>query len=157
MTDFLKDQAEFMVIVHQTVGINNPEQTALYDTLLTEELHERYEAIEVNDKVEEFDADLDILVVHLGRMISRWPLAMIEEGWQEVMRSNLSKADGCTTCYGKGGYAAMGEEFESLWLDCGDCGGTGYTVQRREDGKILKPATYSPPDLKSIMEKYKNV
>ncbi|TXH43521.1 MAG: hypothetical protein E6Q97_34000 [Desulfurellales bacterium] len=48
----------------------------------------------------------------------------IEEGWAEVMRSNFSKIDPVT---GK--------------------------VVLREDGKILKGPNYSPPDLKSLLEK----
>lgn len=147
MTDYLKDQAKFMTICFQTVGQNNPKQTAMYETLLAEEHTERLEAIAAGDVVEEFDADLDMLVVHLGRMLSRWPVEMIEAGWAEVMRSNLSKAEECQC-------AALGQEFRNP--RCYNCNGTGYTVQRREDNKILKGPQYSPPDLKSVMEKFKH-
>lgn len=146
MTDFLKDQVRFMAICNQTVGENNHKQTVMYETLLAEEHTERLEAIAAGDEVEEFDADLDILVVHLGRMLSRWPVEMIEAGWTEVMRSNLSKAVECQC-------AALGQEFRNP--RCYNCNGTGYTVQRREDGKVQKPASYSPPDLKSVMEKFR--
>lgn len=147
MTDYLKDQAKFMAICRQTVGENNPKQTAMYETLLAEEHTERLEAIAAGDVVEEFDADLDILVVHLGRMLSRWPVEMIEAGWAEVMRSNLSKAAECDSCF-----RPLGAEDDT---DCTECNNTGYTVQRREDNKILKGPQYSPPDLKSVMEKFK--
>lgn len=152
MTDYLKDQARFMRICSQTVGENNPKQTAMYETLLAEEHTERLEAIAAGDEMEEFDADLDILVVHLGRMLSRWPVETIEAGWAEVMRSNLSKAVTCDNCFGS--CIAAGEEDGTL-VHCPTCNATGYTVQRREDGKVLKPASYSPPDLKSVMEKFR--
>jgi hypothetical protein len=157
MTDYLKDQAKFMAICRQTVGQNNPKQTVMYETLLAEEHTERLEAIAAGDVVEEFDADLDILVVHLGRMLSRWPVEMIEAGWAEVMRSNLSKAVECPMCAGSGQthFDPLLTEFVAL-QECVDCNATGYTVQRREDGKVLKPASYSPPDLKSVMEKFKH-
>jgi len=47
-----------------------------------------------------------------------------EGAWREVMRSNFSKVD---------------KE-------------TGM-VRKREDGKVLKPVTYSPPDLTSFVKK----
>ena len=47
-----------------------------------------------------------------------------EGAWKEVMRSNFSKVD---------------KE-------------TGM-VRKREDGKVLKPVTYSPPDLTSFVKK----
>lgn len=47
-----------------------------------------------------------------------------EGAWKEVMRSNLSKIDKET---GK--------------------------VRKREDGKVLKPINYSPPDLKPFLTK----
>lgn len=164
MTDFLKDQATFMAICGQTVGVNNPQQTALYNTLFVEEHIEQCTAINANDEVEEFDADLDMLVVHLGRMLSRWPVEMIKEGWQEVMRSNLSKAETCLSCNGMGHYCinvkvpsymeANLEYYTVKVKSCENCSSTGFIVARREDGKILKPVTYSPPDLKSIMQKH---
>ena len=156
MTDFLKDQARFMAICSQTVGQNNPKQTVMYETLLAEEHTERLEAIAAHDEVEEFDADLDMLVVHLGRMLSRWPVAMIEAGWAEVMRSNLSKAEECHNCHGEGIYEAYEYGGAHSNEECFYCNGTGYTVQRREDNKILKGPQYSPPDLKSVMEKYRD-
>lgn len=152
MIDFLKDQAKFMTICSQTVGQNNPEQTAMYETLLDEEIEERGDALHVGDILEEFDADLDILVVHLGRMLSRWPVEMIEAGWAEVMRSNLSKAVECENCSGSG-YVVLGAMIPET--ECPDCNATGYIVHRREDGKVLKPESYSPPDLKSVMEKFR--
>lgn len=127
-TDFFGDQARFMRACGQTVGSEDVEQCRMYERLIIEEQQERAHAIEDCDDVEEFDADIDIMVVHIGRMLSRWHPNMIKAGWDEVMRSNMSK--------------------------CIPDGEGGYTVIRREDNKVLKPATYSPPDLASIMRRF---
>lgn len=123
--DFIGDQSRFMRACGQTVGEHNEDQCAMYEDLLREEAGERLDAFAIGDAVEEFDADLDILVVHIGRMLSRWHPNMIKAGWHEVMRSNMSK--------------------------CVSDGNGGMTVIKRDDGKILKPVSYSPPDLASIM------
>lgn len=128
MIDFFGDQARFMRACGQTTGESNIAQCVLYQDLTEEELHERADAIMEMDVKEEFDADLDILVVHIGRMLSRWHPAMIAAGWQEVMRSNMSK--------------------------CVHDENGQYTVIKREDGKILKPDEYSPPDLAAVMRKF---
>ncbi len=49
------------------------------------------------------------------------------EGWDEVVRSNMAKINPHTG-----------------------------TVTRREDGKILKPEGWTPPDLKGVLDQYKN-
>ena len=126
--DIIGDQAQFMRACGQTVGERNEAQCEMYELLLTEECSERAEAIEFADAVEEFDADLDILVVHIGRMLSRWHPNMIQAGWHEVMRSNMSK---CVS----------------------DLEGNPVVI-KREDGKVQKPDTYSPPDLASIMRRF---
>jgi len=126
--DIIGDQSQFMRACGQTVGERNEAQCEMYELLLTEECSERAEAIEFADAIEEFDADLDILVVHIGRMLSRWHPNMIKAGWHEVMRSNMSK---CVS----------------------DLEGNPVVI-KREDGKILKPDTYSPPDLANIMRRF---
>ena len=128
MIDFFGDQARFMRACGQTTGEFNYEQCSLYEELLREEVTDRTYSIMHDDAKEEFDADLDILVVHIGRMLSRWHPAMIAAGWQEVMRSNMSK--------------------------CVRDENGQYTVIKREDGKILKPDEYSPPDLAAVMRKF---
>lgn len=126
--DIIGDQAQFMRACGQTVGERNEDQVDLYEELLEEEAQERFEAVLDGNVVEEFDADLDILVVHIGRMLSRWHPNMIQAGWHEVMRSNMSK--------------------------CVPDGQGGFTTIKREDNKILKPDSYSPPDLASIMRRF---
>ncbi len=89
---------------------------ALYKKLIEEEY------VEFNDAetpVEEFDACLDMIWVIVAYMLAKgW---LIRSGWQEVVRSNLSKIpeDG--------------------------------VMLLREDGKFLKPDSYSPPDLERFL------
>ena len=69
----------------------NYETAELYASLVDEELDEWFQASQVNDEVEEFDACLDTIWVIIGYMLARgWPVA---DGWAEVERSNLDKID----------------------------------------------------------------
>lgn len=115
-----KDQEKFMVAGDQTVDTYNESQYNMYLNLIKEEVQELQEAVDQDDKVEQLDAILDIMVVVTGALHS---LGVDAEGaWNEVMRSNMSKVDPTT---GK--------------------------VIKREDGKILKPDTYSAPELKPFL------
>ena len=100
----------------QTVGENNPQQFALYRDLIHEEQKELIEAVWQNNRVEQLDALIDILVVTIGAIHSMG--ADGEGAWQEVMRTNMAKIDPETGL-----------------------------VRRREDGKILKPEGWQPPNL----------
>ena len=112
-----EDQKKFMRAGDQIVDQFDKSQFNMYVDLIHEEFNEELkEAIVNNDRVEMFDALLDILVVTIGAMHSLGVDA--EGGWNEVIRSNMSKVDSAT---GK--------------------------VIKRDDGKILKPDTYSPPNL----------
>lgn len=115
-----KDQEKFMVAGDQTVDTYNESQYNMYLNLIKEEVQELQEAVDQDDKVEQLDAILDIMVVVTGALHS---LGVDAEGaWNEVMRSNMSKVDPTT---GK--------------------------VIKREDGKILKPDTYSAPELRPFL------
>jgi predicted HAD superfamily Cof-like phosphohydrolase len=119
MTAF-EEQAFFMRACGQTTHRDNYDQAKLYDDLREEETLEFLEARRINDEVEEFDAVLDMIVVLIGYGLSRgWPM---NEGWAEVMRSNMAKIDPQTGA-----------------------------VRRRDDGKILKPEGWTPPDLSSLL------
>ena len=116
-----EDQAKFMLACGQTVGPDNPDQFRLYLSLIAEEVRELATAAEAKDTVEVFDALLDIIVVCIGAGHS---LGLpMQAGWEEVVRSNMSKVDPTT---GK--------------------------VLRREDGKIMKGPFYRAPDLASVMD-----
>jgi len=119
MTAF-EEQAFFMLACGQTVHEGNPAQAEMYRELIDEEFTEMLQAEADGNEIEEFDAVLDMIVVLIGYGLSRgWPM---NEGWAEVMRSNMAKIDPKTG-----------------------------TVRRREDGKILKPDGWTPPDLASLL------
>lgn len=122
MSNIFKDQEKFMVASDQTVDIYNEDQYNLYLNLIKEEFEELQEAVKDNDRVEQLDALLDMIVVIAGAIHSAGFDG--EGGWDEVIRSNMSKVDPET---GK--------------------------VLKREDGKVLKPETFSPPDLNPFIVK----
>ena len=124
MTNVFSDQERFMRACEQTVDTNNESQFNMYINLIAEEHSELTTAINANDRVEQLDALIDILVVTVGAIHSAGFDA--EGAWKEVMRSNFSKID---------------KE-------------TGM-VKKRDDGKVLKPADYSPPNLEPFLTKQK--
>jgi len=117
-----RDQEKFMVACDQTVDQNNQNQFDLYLKLIKEEVDELQTAVDSNDKIEQLDALIDILVVTIGAIHSMG--ADAEGAWKEVMKTNFAKIDKET---GK--------------------------VRKREDGKVLKPIGWSPPNLKSFLSK----
>lgn len=119
MTAF-EEQAFFMRACGQTTQGANEAQALMYRDLVDEEFTEMLAAEVQGNDVEEFDAVLDQIVVLIGYGLSRgWPM---NEGWAEVIRSNMAKIDPKT---GK--------------------------VNKRGDGKILKPEGWTPPDLVSLL------
>jgi predicted HAD superfamily Cof-like phosphohydrolase len=88
------DQRVFMEACNQSTGMFNRDQFNLYVDLIDKERQGLNEAIDYNDKVEMLDALLDIVVVTVGAMHS---LGVDPEGgWDEVIRSNMSKIDPAT-------------------------------------------------------------
>lgn len=85
------DQEKFMLACDQTVGEFNQTQYHLYDSLIKEEYEELGVALHNQDKVEQLDALIDILVVTIGAIHSMG--ADAEGAWSEVMRSNFAKID----------------------------------------------------------------
>lgn len=120
MTNPFDDQARFMRASGQTVGEINARQFALYRNLIEEEHKELVDAVWRDDRVEQLDALIDILVVTIGAIHSMG--ADATGAWREVMRTNMAKVDPVTGL-----------------------------VRRREDGKILKPQGWQPPDLKKYL------
>lgn len=122
MTNLFKDQATFMTACDQQVDGSDALQYGMYLKLIDEEHLELHEALEANDRVEQLDALIDILVVTIGAIHSA---GFDGEGaWKEVMRSNFAKIDPTT---GK--------------------------VRKREDGKVLKPEGWTPPELAPFVKK----
>jgi predicted HAD superfamily Cof-like phosphohydrolase len=116
MSNVFRDQAKFMNACGQTVGNCNQDQFDLYLKLIQEEVEELQTAVDNNDRVEQLDALIDILVVTVGAVQS---LGADGEGaWKEVMSTNFAKIDSLTG-----------------------------RVRKREDGKVLKPTGWRPPEL----------
>ena len=89
--DVFKDQARFMRACGQKVGEWDSEQFKLYLRLIREEATELLDAVAQDDKVEMFDAILDLIVVCIGAGHSAgFPLAA---GWEAVIQSNMAKVD----------------------------------------------------------------
>lgn len=102
----------------------NETMMELYKNLITEEYEEFLEGYENKDQVEELDACVDMIWVIVGYMRSRgWSKELVKAAFDEVERSNYSKfvnENGVVKCV------------------------------KRDDGKILKPSTFSPADIRSL-------
>ena len=116
MTNPFRDQEKFMRACDQITDHDDAAQFDLYLQLIQEETQELQTAVNNNDKVEQLDALIDILVVTIGAIHSMG--ADAEGAWKEVMRTNFAKID----------------------RDTG-------RVRKREDGKVLKPTGWQPPNL----------
>lgn len=103
---------------------DDPKTMELYKNLITEEYEEFIEAYQAKDEVEELDACIDLMWVINGYMRSRgWSQELVKAAFDEVERSNYSKFvddNGIVRCV------------------------------KRDDGKILKPSTFSPADIASL-------
>jgi predicted HAD superfamily Cof-like phosphohydrolase len=87
--NLFRDQQKFMIACDQSVDQFNEKQYAMYVKLIDEEHQELLEATLSEDRVEQLDALIDILVVTIGAIHSIG--ADGEGAWKEVMRSNFSK------------------------------------------------------------------
>jgi predicted HAD superfamily Cof-like phosphohydrolase len=86
-----RDQEKFMKACDQTVGEFNEKQYLMYVKLINEEHQELLEATLTEDRVEQLDALIDILVVTIGAIHSAgWDA---EGAWKEVMQTNFNKID----------------------------------------------------------------
>ena len=88
MTNPFKDIDIFHTACDQKPSVEN---YAMYLDLITEEYDELREAIEANDRVEQLDALIDILVVTMGAI--RAGGFDGEGAWKEVMATNFAKID----------------------------------------------------------------
>ena len=104
------------------------------------------------DFTEYVDGCIDQLVVTYGALNAAGVKA--QSAWDEVQRSNMSKAwphcSACDAVLVRG----VGEELVHP-DDAGAHGGNWRTVlkvHKREDGKFIKAPTYSPANLKRVIE-----
>ena len=100
-----------------------PAKNRLRYNLMKEENEEYLEAASNNDLVEVADALGDMLYILCGTIIEHGMQHKIEEVFEEIQRSNMSK---------------LGADGKPIY---------------REDGKVLKGPDYFKPDIKSILEK----
>jgi predicted HAD superfamily Cof-like phosphohydrolase len=91
MTNPFRDQEKFMRACDQTVDKFNELQYNMYIKLIDEKHQELLEATLSDDRVEQLDALIDILVVTIGAIHSAGFDA--EGAWKEVMRTNFAKVD----------------------------------------------------------------
>ena len=90
--------------------------------LMREENEEYLEAANTNDLVEVADALGDMLYILCGTIIEHGMQHKIEEVFEEIQRSNMSK---------------LGADGKPIY---------------REDGKVLKGPSYFPPNIKDILD-----
>ena len=91
MTDVFKDIDTFATACDQPPSETNYK---MYLTLIDEEVSELEEAVMANDRVEQLDALVDILVVTMGAI--RAGGFDGEGAWKEVMDTNFAKIDSDT-------------------------------------------------------------
>lgn len=126
----MKRQLDQLVEFHRVFGahvedaptVDLPNEViGLRVSLIQEELNEYRQAAEAHDLVAVADALSDLLYVVLGTYVAHGLQEVVEALFDEVHRSNMSKLDE-----------------------------NGQVIQRA-DGKVLKSARWSPPDLAKIV------
>ncbi len=130
-----------------TPQIPSKQRSDLRVSLIAEELKELQEAIDNNDLIEVADALADIQYVLAGAILEFGLGEKFRELFDEVQRSNMSKA-----CHSVeeaeatiAHYLTKGTESYYKELD------GKFLVYRKGDDKTLKNINYSPADLKSIL------
>jgi predicted HAD superfamily Cof-like phosphohydrolase len=119
-------------------------------SLIAEELKELEQAIADNDLVEVADALCDIQYVLSGAVLEFGMGEKFRELFDEVQRSNMSKA--CKT--EEEAQATVDFYSNERNTPCYFKEADGkFLVYRTEDNKTLKSINYSPADLKRILDK----
>lgn len=128
VANILTATEEFMDLGGQLFGLASEtldaETRELRIKLLTEEVGEYLKAEADRDLTEVADGLLDIIVIAWGSMLTYFGTELSYLLAREVWWSNLAKVDG-----------------------------PGLPI-RREDGKILKPEGWQPPDIEGVLRRY---
>ena len=133
-----------------TPGFPEEERIELRKKLIREEVGETLHAIDEKDLIEVADGIADSIVVLVGTALEFG--IDLSAVWAEVHRSNMAKFPLCTTCNGQG--LVGGDRFglkRGEVVKCTSCEGRGRSLIRREDGKILKPPGWAPPDIEAAL------
>lgn len=127
----MKKQLDAVKEFHRAFGIGYSEvpkgdlgeqKNRLRYDLMKEENEEYFEAVQNNDKIEIADALGDMLYILCGTIIEHGLQHKIEEVFDEIQRSNMSK---------------LGHDGKPIY---------------REDGKVMKGPNYFKPDFSMILE-----
>lgn len=127
----MKKQLEAVELFHTTYGLGvsqipkadlGENKNALRFNLMKEENEEYLEAVQNNDVIEVADALGDMLYILCGTILEHGLQHKIEEVFDEIQRSNMSK---------------LGENGKPIY---------------REDGKVMKGPNYFKPDFSKILE-----
>lgn len=127
MINKLKSVQEFheafgLGISHQPIAKLDENKLKLRFDLMAEENEEYLEAAKNNDLVEVADALGDMLYILCGTILEHGMQHKIEEVFNEIQRSNMSK---------------LGEDGNPIY---------------REDGKVMKGPNYFKPNILKILE-----
>ena len=107
---------------HEPIGKLTEQKLMLRFRLMAEENEEYLEAARNDDLVEVADALGDMLYILCGTILEHGMQHKIEEVFEEIQRSNMSK---------------LGEDGRPIY---------------REDGKVMKGPNYFKPDIISILD-----
>ena len=110
-------------VLHEPKAHLGSDKNLLRYKLMREENEEYLEAAQQGDLVEVADALGDMLYILCGTILEHGFQYKIEEVFNEIQRSNMSK---------------LGENGKPVY---------------REDGKVLKGPNYRKPNLKSVLQK----
>lgn len=135
--------------VLDTPQIPSKDRCKLRVELISEELKELQEAITNNDLVEVADALCDIQYVLSGAVLEFGLGDKFKTLFEEVQRSNMSKA--CKTVEEAEKTVAYYEQERNTPCYYKEADGL-FLVYRTVDNKTLKSVNYSPADLKKILE-----
>lgn len=128
----MKDKISAVQLFHESFGLGFSEimkadlgeaKNMLRFNLMDEENKEYLEAAAANDMVEVADALGDMLYILCGTIIEHGMQYKIDEVFEEIQRSNMSK---------------LGADGKPIY---------------REDGKVLKGPNYFKPNIQEILEK----
>ncbi|CAL2077218.1 conserved hypothetical protein [Tenacibaculum sp. 190524A05c] len=128
----MKEKIQAVTEFHEAFGLglhNSPkvdigeDRKLLRFNLMKEENEEYLEAVQNNDLVETADALGDMLYILCGTIIEHGMQYKIDEVFNEIQRSNMSK---------------LGEDGKPIY---------------RQDGKVMKGPNYFKPNIKEILEK----
>ncbi|KIX22952.1 hypothetical protein SY27_01930 [Flavobacterium sp. 316] len=127
----MKKQLEAVKLFHTTYGLGvsneikadlGEQKNKLRFELMKEENEEYLEAVENNDIIEIADALGDMLYILCGTILEHGLQHKIEEVFDEIQRSNMSK---------------LGEDGKPIY---------------REDGKVMKGPNYFKPNFEVILK-----